>query len=610
MMPTPARPLQPVTPPLHAGVARPASNALPRPPGAPDQATHRLAATPHRQPATEIVAAGSSDDAYANHHELREGLESRGLRVEATDDMLDVVIATYGEGNGALNAQQLEQALGDGALRIEGGAAWVDARAPQLTDSLATAAVVRGSRDDNHGNHSELRSGLEDLGYDVDMSNDVLDVVIAEYGSGNGALSPEELGNAIGDGVIRLGSDNRATVDPSSPALADRVAEAVVARGSDNDAYANHTEIREGLESLGFDVRADNDQLDALIARHGQPGVGALNASQLASALRTGELRIDGMQASFDAAAGLRAAELGSHPVTTFADEVAGTEPRPVDRDLASLAAAAYDPSTQNVGNWSRLNDQQLLDAGIDPDALASERSSLKAGIYTDGNGRYVLSFAGTEGFNPFNHDSRADWWNNLVQGVGSDSVQYSQALALATDAKAAFGDDLVLTGHSLGGGLASSAAMAVDAPAVTFNPAGVHDNTLTRNSPDAGPDAAAQARAQAADGQVRRYVVEGEVLDYLQDHGLTGYVMPSALGHEVTLPDPNPLNPLQNLLPPWRAAHSVGLHLMPAVQTAMDRMPLFNQRVDNTRPPQLEAPTLAPVHLTQDIIDAFDQEQ
>lgn len=95
------------------------------------------------------------------------------------------------------------------------------------------------------------------------------------------------------------------------------------------------------------------------------------------------------------------------------------------------------------------------------------------AGIYSD-NQQYVLSFAGT--------NDRHDWLSNIRQAVGYEDVQYNEAVALGKTAKMAFGDALVITGHSLGGGLAATAALATGTFAVTFNAAGlprIHSNAL-----------------------------------------------------------------------------------------------------------------------------------
>ncbi len=93
------------------------------------------------------------------------------------------------------------------------------------------------------------------------------------------------------------------------------------------------------------------------------------------------------------------------------------------------------------------------------------------------------------------------------------------------------------MTGHSLGGGLAATAAAATGRAAVTFNAAGVNDATLRRYGLDP-----ARVKAQAEAGQMRRYNISGEALTAAQEDvpGLAEH-LPDALGHEITLRDPAP---------------------------------------------------------------------
>ena len=89
-----------------------------------------------------------------------------------------------------------------------------------------------------------------------------------------------------------------------------------------------------------------------------------------------------------------------------------------------------------------------------------------------------MLAYSGT--------DETKDWVTNFGQGLGFETAQYNEAIALARQAKVAYGEDVIITGHSLGGGLAATAAIAADIPAVTFNASGVHDRTLERIGLDA----------------------------------------------------------------------------------------------------------------------------
>lgn len=246
----------------------------------------------------------------------------------------------------------------------------------------------------------------------------------------------------------------------------------------------------------------------------------------------------------------------------SFEAEVRGQTPREIDLELAALAQDVNDLDGRGVDGWTRLDEAQLEAANIDPEMLEDPRTGFRAAIYTDGKGRHVLAFAGT------NPTEFSDWVSNFRQGLGFEDEQYVQARRLAEAAEVAFGDDLVITGHSLGGGLASVAALATDSAAVTFNAAGLHDSTMRELG--LPPD---DARAMAEDGLIRSYVVDGEVVTYLQeDYWRTAPIAPDAVGHTIELADPHSfwehLNPL-NL---WEPSHRVRLHLMEAVLDAMQQ--------------------------------------
>ncbi len=210
-----------------------------------------------------------------------------------------------------------------------------------------------------------------------------------------------------------------------------------------------------------------------------------------------------------------------------FDAEVRGTAARPIDLDLARLAADVYKTHDSAPPGWRRLDAVDLAAAGIAPEQLEDPATGLRAAIYQDADGRTVLAYAGS--------NDLPDWLNNLAQGVGLDAAQYRQAIALAKDAKLAFGEQLVITGHSLGGGLAAAAALATGSAAVTFNAAGVSNDTFRRMGLE--PEA---ARRLAAEGQVRRYAVAGEILtEAQQDVPLLKHLMPDAPGHAIELPAP-----------------------------------------------------------------------
>src|SRR5699024_9753478 len=128
----------------------------------------------------------------------------------------------------------------------------------------------------------------------------------------------------------------------------------------------------------------------------------------------------------------------------------------------------------------------------------------------------------------------------NLQQGAGALSAQHLQAVALAQHLAGAVGsENMVLTGHSLGGGLASTASVATDVPAVTFNAAGVHPNTVLAAA------ALGHEHADLDSGQIRNYHVRGEILTTVQNPlgSFTDHVpfigdnpLPNALGTQIAL--------------------------------------------------------------------------
>jgi hypothetical protein len=237
---------------------------------------------------------------------------------------------------------------------------------------------------------------------------------------------------------------------------------------------------------------------------------------------------------------------------------VPGAEPRIHDRDLAALALAVYDKENAGSGRWTRVTDERLRDVGIYPGLLENPQTSFRAGIFSDGK-HHVLAFAGT--------DEWKEVATNIGQALGFNTEQHTAAVALSRQAKRAYGKDLVLTGHSLGGGLASLAAASVDVEAVTFNAAGLHRNSIERNDLDVD-----YFKQRASDGLIRAYSVKGEILTRLQD----AFPLPQPPGERIDLADPAPLKGFRSVLPVSRAVHTIKLHSMKSVIAAMDKDPRF----------------------------------
>lgn len=253
-----------------------------------------------------------------------------------------------------------------------------------------------------------------------------------------------------------------------------------------------------------------------------------------------------------------------------FDAQVRGTDAKALDLQMAKICQDVYDPNSKGIAGWSRLTDDQLQQAGIDPASLEDPSTGFRAAIYQDKNGDHVLAFAGS-------NDAK-DWLNNAEQGIGLPATEYNQAVALATEAKVAFGGSLAITGHSLGGGLASIASLATDSAAVTFNASGLNDATIKRLIPDGDTSALKQ---QANDGLIRRYAIGGEILTGIQE----STPIPDAIGHKITLHDPDPVTKPDIHWYDWadgkgevleakylvdKARHAVDLHYIDPVITAL----------------------------------------
>lgn len=115
-----------------------------------------------------------------------------------------------------------------------------------------------------------------------------------------------------------------------------------------------------------------------------------------------------------------------------------------------------------------------------------------------------------------------------LSQGLGFGAATYRQAIELAIDVVEAYGDKVIFTGHSMGGGLAASASIVAGRPAVTFNSAGVHPATLEGFG--LVDNATIDERLKA----IENYYVPGEWLSTLQ----RPCFVKSAAGVHIPLPD------------------------------------------------------------------------
>lgn len=194
------------------------------------------------------------------------------------------------------------------------------------------------------------------------------------------------------------------------------------------------------------------------------------------------------------------------------------------DLDLMRCADACYGTGTPD--GYVALSSDELRKLGIE-DMLVDPESGFKASVYRDSEtGQLVVAFAGTDP-----GDLVGDVPNDIAGGVSTtkqDLLAMSIAGVLANGPEA---QNVTYTGHSLGGRLASLAAIRSGAPAVTFNPAGVSDlaaATALAQRDDVNVMTASTVLADAS-RHVRVYMTEGDLLNNAQE--ASGGLAPPAFG-------------------------------------------------------------------------------
>ncbi len=161
-----------------------------------------------------------------------------------------------------------------------------------------------------------------------------------------------------------------------------------------------------------------------------------------------------------------------------------------------SASEIAYKRNNAKIGDVYKFPDGKnwkVVDVKDDP-KTGFRAVALKPSDPNDQ--RVIVAYSGT--------DEGRDWDDNIKQGLGLSTAQYKQAVDFANKWKATDGNNVILTGHSLGGGLASYASIKADLRATAINSAPLALNHLGLNPLDAR--------------RITQYYVPGEILTVLNE--------------------------------------------------------------------------------------------
>lgn len=188
--------------------------------------------------------------------------------------------------------------------------------------------------------------------------------------------------------------------------------------------------------------------------------------------------------------------------------------------EKARLADYVYEPRDPTrpmpaiPEGWKDISDnpEALAKYNLTPKSLRiAKEPGFRARVYEPDEAVFGKDMSASVVFRGTRMTETADWKNNVQQGMGVSSNYYKQAVSIGTSVRRSSAP-IDMTGHSLGGGMASSASRASGKTGWTFNSAGLNSSTVKKYSGEAPVSEAAE--------NISAYRVKGEILTMIQEPG------------------------------------------------------------------------------------------
>lgn len=225
---------------------------------------------------------------------------------------------------------------------------------------------------------------------------------------------------------------------------------------------------------------------------------------------------------------------------------------------LLEFAASAYGTDRSLPAGWTDVSVEGLEAMGLtsppyrfevrDGVVIIHTATGMDARLITDGRGHYVLSYAGTTDMNDWSQNGQTLTSTLTASYLASQAEDAANLAYLLADDLGA--ENMVLTGHSLGGRNAAVASLAIGAQAVTYNAAGVtsEDIVYAQTLGGHGPSLGGYALSVVTFGQsdkfsvdtshITNYVTTDDPLTFAQQYvpHMSAFVH-DALGNQVVVP-------------------------------------------------------------------------